>query len=812
MNLWGEEFAVEKTQIKANKILNKVNNPKKSYVRKKEVISIDERLSAIKESVNKILGKYADSTIVIKSKEEYDKYINDCINIGIVALDTETNNSLDPLTCTLMGLCLYAPGLSAAYIPVHHIDRNTGERLSWQLTEEQIKEGIEKLSNTKIITHNGKFDYQVIKCTCDCEFKIYWDSQIAAKVLNENELSAKLKDQYVMKIDSNEEKYSIDHLFDKLDYAIIDPELFALYAATDSFKTYKLYEYQYAQLSKLENVKLLDLLFNIEFPVIHVVAEMELTGVCIDLDYSERLKKKYEAKLDNLQKKLNEELSKYEDIISQWRLTEDAKHHPVKSTGSGLGKSKSEQLENPVNISSPTQLAILLYDVLKVPVVDKKKPRGTGEDILLKINLPICKLILEYRGLMKLVNTYIEKLPECISEKDGRLHAHFNQYGAATGRFSSSDPNLQNIPSHNNEIRMIFTATPGYVMVGGDFSQQEPRLLAHYSGDENMINAYKDGKDLYATIASRVYHNKYEDNLEFRPDGSINPDGKKRRSSCKTLLLGIMYGMSVPAIAESLKCSTKEANEIRSSFFNQFPKVNKWIVQTQMFAKESGYVEDVWGRRRRLPDIQKPRYEVKSKNKNSTFNPLIGSSGVDYTVDSKLIEKYLQELENCRSSSDFNIIKTNAEKNNLTVYNNTGFVSQAERQCVNARIQGGAASMSKRAMIAVSRNQELKNLGFRLLIAVHDELIGECPEENKEACKNLLSDIMINSALPEVIVPMKCDANDFKSWYLDVYTAEIKKEYSSLIDKMSKEEALKQVIDNHIELESEKIVYILRDL
>ena len=113
-------------------------------------------------------------------------------------------------------------------------------------------------------------------------------------------------------------------------------------------------------------------------------------------------------------------------------------------------------------MASPTQLAILLYDVLKVPVVDKKKPRGTGEDILLKIDLPLCKLILEYRGLMKLVNTYIEKLPECISERDGRLHASFNQYGAATGRFSSSDPNLQNIPSHENSIRMLFTASPGY--------------------------------------------------------------------------------------------------------------------------------------------------------------------------------------------------------------------------------------------------------------------------------------------------------------------------------------------------------------
>jgi len=809
MNLWGEEFVLETTQNKANKLLDKVNNPKKSHHKKKESFSVDERLVTIKESVNKILGKYADSTIVIKSKEEYDDYINKCVDIGIVALDTETNNSLDPLTCMLMGLCLYAPGLPAAYVPVHHINRETGERLSWQLDEKQIKEGIEKLKNIKILTHNGKFDYEVIKCTCDCDFPIYWDSQIAAKVLDENELSARLKDQYVMKIDPNEEKYSIEHLFEGLDYAIVAPELFALYAATDSFKTYKLYEYQYKQLNKPENSRLLDLLFNVEFPVIPVVAEMELTGVCIDLEYSDRLRKKYDDKLANLQSRVDKELSKYDDVIAKWRLTEEANHHPIKSTGNGLGKSKSEQLENPVNLASPTQLAILLYDVLKVPVVDKKKPRGTGEDILLKIDLPLCKLILEYRGLMKLVNTYIEKLPECISERDGRLHTSFNQYGAATGRFSSSDPNLQNIPSHENSIRMLFTASPGYVMCGGDFSQQEPRLLAHYSDDENMINAYKDGKDLYATIASRVYHNKYEDNLEFRPDGSINPDGKKRRSACKVLLLGIMYGMSVPAIAESLNCSTKEASDIRSSFFNQFPKVSKWINETQAFAKENGYVEDIWGRRRRLPDIQRPRYEVKSKNKFSTFNPLIGSSGVNYTINNTLIEKYLLELDKCKNANDFNIIKSKAEKDNLTIYNNTGFVSQAERQCVNARIQGGAASMSKRAMIDVYNNKELKDLGFRLLIAVHDELIGECPEENKERCKELLSNIMINSAKPEVNVPMKCDADYFKSWYADVYSSELEKEYNTYLSKYDKEKAYELLKDNHSEVTDDFISNII---
>ena len=612
-----------------------------------------------------------------------------------------------------------------------------------------------------------------------------------------------------MKIDSEEEKYSIEHLFEKLEYAIIEPELFALYAATDSYKTYKLYEYQSYELLKPENKGLMYLLQNVEFPVIKVVAEMELTGVCIDLDYAKRLKQKYEIKLTELQKRVDVELSKYDDIIAKWRLTEEANYHPVKSTGNGFGKSKSEQLETPVNLSSPTQMAIFLYDVLKIDSVDKKHPRGTGEDILLKINLPLCNLVLEQRGLLKLMNTYIEKLPECISERDNRLHANFNQYGAATGRFSSSNPNLQNIPSHNNEIRMLFTASPGYVMVGSDYSQQEPRILAHYSDDENMINAYKQGKDLYATIASKVYHNNYEDNLEFRPDGSMNPEGKKRRASCKTLLLGIMYGMSTPAIAESLNCSLKEATEIKSSFFRQFPKVEKWIQETQNFAYSHGYVEDAWGRRRRLPDITRQKYDIKFKTKMVSFNPLLESSGVNYLLNTDLIDKYRNELLLCKNAKTFEEIRRRADKDNLTIYNNSGFISQAERQCVNARIQGGAASMSKKAMINVFKNEELKSLGFRLLIAVHDELIGECPIENKERCKQLLSEIMINSAKPEINVPMKCDADDFKSWYYDVYSSEIKKEFSNLKDEFSEVDAYNKLLENHTELAKEQINNIL---
>ena len=814
VNLFGVDD-IKLNGADSKKILQKATSPKKvktvssEKAIKSKKLSIPEKLNIINENVDKKLGIYKDTTVVIKSKEELSNYIDKSLENNIIAVDTETNNSLDPLTCKIMGLCLYTPGLDSAYIPVNHTDLD-GNRLDWQVTEKDINEALNKISNITVLTHNGKFDYEVIYCTCGVKIPITWDSMVGAKILNENEHSAGLKQQYIDKIDKSIEKYSIDELFNAIEYKYVDPEVFALYAATDAYMTYKLYEYQKVELEKPGNEGLYSLFKNIEMPVVTVAAEMELTGVCIDSEYSERLSKKYHKRYDELQTRIKEELKKYDSKIDEWRQTEEANFHPTKSTGKGLGKSKSEQLENPVNLASPTQLAILIYDVLKIKAVSTKSPRGTGEDILKKINLPICDLILEERGLLKLINTYIDKLPECVSERDGRLHAHFNQYGAATGRFSSSDPNLQNIPSHNNEIRMMFTASPGYVMVGGDYGQQEPRLLAHYSNDKHMIESYKENKDLYATIAAKVYHNNYEDNREFRPDGTINPDGKKRRTSVKSLLLGIMYGMSTASIAAQLKCDIKEAEGIKNGFFKEFPNVNRWINETQTFAKSNGYVEDAWGRRRRLPDINRSKFEVYDNNFTKSFNPLLCTSGINPDQNIDIINDYLLRLNKSRSKKETDSIKTQAKQANLRVIDNSGFIAQAERQCVNARIQGGAASMSKKAMINVYNSKELRELGFKLLIVVHDEIIGECPEENKEKCKELLSKIMIESALPEVTVPMKCDVDDFPSWYYDVYSSEIKKEYSKLCESKNGNIAYRLVLENHEEITENELNNILK--
>ena len=819
MSLWGDEFEVPSEKKEVKKVAKKGSSPKDPKVEtrkamKSKTVSTFDKLQLIYEEVNRVLGGYTSNTKVITSKDELSQYIDEAIRNGIIAIDTETNNSLEPLTCLLMGACIYTPGQLSAYIPVHHTQPDTDILIENQLTELDIKEQFERLSNTKILMHNGKFDYEVIKCTCNCVLNIYWDTEIAARILDENELAG-LKKQYILHIDSTQEKYDIEHLFQGIPYAYVKPEIFALYAATDAYITYRLYEWQKEQFNKPGNEKLFDLFMNVEMPVVPVCAEMELYGIEIDKEYAKRLSNKYHKKVDEVNAKIDAELSKYSDKISAWRLTKEANYKERNSKPNKTGeftykKSKNEQLENPPQLNSPTQLAILLYDILGTPAQDKKSPRGTGEEILQKINLPICDLILEKRGLEKLIGTYIDKIPECVNSKDNRLHAHFNQLGAGTGRFSSSNPNLQNIPSHVKEIRLMFRASDGDVFVGADFSQQEPRLLSAYSNDDTMIDAYKQNKDLYATIAAGVYKNDYWDNMEHRQDGSPNPEGKKRRSNCKSLLLGIMYGRGAPSIAEQIHSTVEEAQQIINDFYKQFPKVKEWTEKTEKDAKVTGYVEDLWGRRRRLPDILLPKYTVKSTKTNTEFNPILYTLGKVNNSSAALVESYKKKLSKVKSRNDYQKIQQEAERDGIYIVDNGAFISQAERQCVNARIQGGAASMTKVCMRKVFDDEELNRLGAKLVLQIHDEVIVECPKQNAEAVMSRLTYVMKTSVADKVQVPFKCDGYIVNCWYEDDFGDILKQELQKLIESgTSKEESFSKLLKEHSELTSEQLTQLL---
>ena len=814
-SLWGEEFEINNVS-KTKKIIDKIKKPTEVKVMtvknlNSKKVSTEDKIRIISEEVHKVLSKQVKNIETITTREELHNYITKCINQGIISIDTETNNSLDPITCKLMGLCLFTTNSEKqVYIPVNHINYETGEKLSNQVTEQDIKEELQRVVDSKVfvIMHNAKFDMQVIKCTCGIDVPANWDTSIAAKLLNENE-KASLKEQYIIHIDSDQEKYSIEKLFKKIPYEVFPPELFAIYAATDSMMTLKLYLYQKELMDRPENAKIKDLFLNIEMPCVEVVASMELAGVELDIEYSKRLSAKYHSQLEVIDKKIEDEMLKYEEIINKWRLTPEANIKPKKDGKET--KSKSEQLEFPVNLASPTQLAILLYDVLKAPQPEGTTPRGTGKDILDKIDLPICKYILERREVLKLLDTYIDALPQVMNKTDGRIHCHFYQYGADPGRFSSSEPNLQNIPSHNKEIRMMFKAKDGYNLIGSDFSQQEPRLLSQYSQDENMINAYKEGKDLYATIASGVYKMGYWDCMEKFEDGTPNPSGKKRRSSVKSLLLGIMYGRGVNSIAEQINGTIEEAQEIVNNFYKSFPKVKNWMDETNKNAKINGYVEDLWGRRRRLPDILLQKYEIKDSNISSNvFNPFIGCP--DRVLETKLVQKYREKLSSAKGYKEVEEIKQEAKKEKVDIKDNGGFIAQAERQCVNARIQGGAATMTKIAMNKIHRDDILNSLGFKLLIGVHDELIGECPKENTEEVAERLTYVMKTCIEDICDVPFKCDADVCDHWYYNDYADVVRQEYNKIIDGgVSQEEAFKTLCITHCELLPEQLVEIIKN-
>ena len=328
------------------------------------------------------------------------------------------------------------------------------------------------------------------------------------------------------------------------------------------------------------------------------------------------------------------------------------------------------------------------------------------------------------------------------------------------------------------------------------------------SEDNTMRDAYIHKKDLYATVASKVYHNNYWDNMEHHEDGSPNPEGKKRRSNIKSVVLGIMYGRGAPSIAEQIGTSTEEAQRIINDFYDGFPKVKSWVKNTEDDAKKTGYVEDFWGRRRRLPDLLLPKYSVKLKEKTSNtldFNPILGTKGIVVKREDPRIEKYISLIQKCKSHKDASSIKESAEKEGVIITDNGAFIAQAERQCVNARIQGSASTMTKIALRKIYDDEELKRLGYKLSITVHDEVIGECPVENSEAAADRLSYIMSHCIEEYTDMPFKCDAEIESCWYLNTYQHDLVNELSELVNQYGQEEAFTKFREMHIECTPEEL-------
>lgn len=702
------------------------------------------------------LAKYKERYDVIRNEEQLKNYIDCILENNIYAIDTETT-SLDPITTTIAGFSMYTPGQKAVYVPINHVSYVTQLKTKDQIEQEVITEQLNRIKDVPAVLFNAKFDYRVIKHTLGVKLNIYYDGYLASKLLNENEPSGGLKALHAKYcLDDKQEAVSFTDLFKGVPFTYVPIKTGYLYAARDAELTWEYYEFskQFLDLnSNREDLRgVAEVFWNIEMPIIPIVAETEDNGVRLDSEYCKQLSDKYHALLDEKLDRFYKLCDMYKNEIDSYRI-----------------KTRDNKLSDPINIGSPTQVAILLYDILGLQSKDKRKPRGTGEEILSEIDHDICDAILDYRWVFKLISTYIDKMPGEINTKTGKIHCSFNQYGAVTGRFSSSDPNMQNIPSRGEgkEIRKMFVPDEGNYMISCDYSAQEPRLTAHMCKDVKMIQAYKDGKDLYCEIASIAFGVPYEECLEKRADGTTNEKGKERRGQAKAIVLGVCYGKQVPSIATDLGVSVAVAQEIYNKVMTEFPGLYTFMIDSQNMAREIGYVTTNWGRKRRLPDMQLPQYEFTvDASKRTTFDPLFDNlDDVSDLTEDEIIQ-YTNQLNSCRGWKQKQATIDGMANEGIKVKENTMKIADAERQCVNARIQGSAADLTKKAIYLLGTNEKLNELGFKLLLYVHDEIIGQCPKENIKEVQELVEKCMVEAG-SDLDVPLKCDTDITEGWYHD---------------------------------------------
>lgn len=728
-------------------LLKKSKTRTKTTTTRKSGGSVADRINTIKALVETHLGKFAEETEIIQDEQTLSDYIDKCIQNGICGIDTETTG-LDPILDELVGVGIYTPNEKTTYIPVNHMSYITGQKLQNQLSEEFVGQQLQRLKDagTDIDMFNASFDIRFLKNHTGTRLKCTHDAYLASRCLNENEPNKglkKLHQKYILK--GEEDAFKFDDLFKGINFAYIPIKTAALYAAHDPKITWEYAEYQRNIFATREDLKDVEWVFkNIEMPCVDAIVELEENGVKFDFEYNKELQDKYHKLLAEKKAKFEELTHMYDAEISAYS-----------------GKTR---LDNPINIDSPNQLAVLLYDIMglkgKTDKKTKQPTRSTDEDALKYLKNDVANAILDYRSFSTIVSTFIDKLPECVNPKDGRIHCKFNQYGADTGRMSSQEPNLQNIPSHNKEIRKMFRASDGYVMISSDYSQQEPRTMALLCDDERMINAYREGKDLYAEIASLSFNTTYDNCLEFRPDGTTNPEGKERRSQAKSILLGVLYGRGVPSIAEQLGTTTRKAQEIKDSVFRGFPAIEKFEKDSIEMAETVGYVTTLWGRKRRLPAMMLPDYEFEYIDKDSS-DPL-AFDDEDEEVPQSVIDKYMRKLKQAWGSKKIQIIEE-AKAEGIKITDNTK--NKDYTKVVNARIQGSAADLTKLAMIKIVNDKRLKELGFRLLIPVHDELIGECPKENAKEVAERFTHLMNIAGGERFTIPIKCDAEITYCWY-----------------------------------------------
>ena len=635
-----------------NKFLNKTSEKKKNVNSEPDLFSAfadkgtEEPENANFESLKTIAHNYQ----LVENEEEAKKLCDYLLTNKIVSLDTETT-STHPIDAELVGLSFSVKENEAFYVAVPadfkkaltivNIFKKVYENPEILKVGQNIKYDMEVLHNYGINVQGPMFDTMIAHYLIDPELQHNMD-YMAETILHyrtihiEELIGPKGKNQKNMRDLNPKDVYE--------------------YAAEDADITLKL---KNALEPRLKDVNAEKLFWDMEMPLVPVLADMETTGVCLDTDSLKETSTLFTKRMKALEKEIFEEAGEE------------------------------------FNISSPKQVGEILFGKMKL--VDKPKKTRTGqyvtsEEVLqqLRGKAKIVANILDYRGLKKLLGTYVDALPKLINPRTGHIHTSFNQTITATGRLSSSDPNLQNIPVRDDdgkEIRKCFIPEPGCLFFSADYSQIELRIMAHLSGDENMIEAFREGFDIHRATAAKIWHEDMDEVTDAQ------------RKKAKQANFGIIYGITTYGLAQRMDIPNGEARQLIDDYFTTFPKVHAYMEKAKEDAREKGYAETLFGRRRYLPDIN---------SKNGTVR---------------------------------------------------GF---AERNAINAPIQGSEADIIKVAMIRIWRRFKEEGIRSKMILQVHDELNFSVFPEEKEKVEKIVIEEMQGAY--HLDVPLIADAGWGKNW------------------------------------------------
>jgi DNA polymerase-1 len=618
---------------------------------------LSEMLSAKEGQDEERVGSRQDSEYrIIQNEAEFEAWLQKLAQAELFAFDTETT-SLDYMQARIVGVSFATQPGEAAYVPLAHDDPQAGPQLDRDFVLDNLRPLLEDPDQPKV-GQNLKYDSNVLANHGITLRGIAFDTMLESYVLDStatrhdmDSLALKYLNHKTIHYEDVAGKGAKQVSFDQVPIDKAGP-----YAAEDADITLRLHQ---ALWPKLElEPRLAELFRDIEMPLVPVLSRMERNGVLVDA---------------NMLARQSEELAQ--------RLTE-------------IEQEAFAEAGDSFNLSSPKQIQAILFDKLGLPVL-KKTPKGapsTAEEVLaeLALDYPLPKLILEHRGMSKLKSTYTDKLPQRIDPHSGRVHTSYHQAVASTGRLSSSEPNLQNIPVRSEEgrrIRQAFIAAPGYTLLAADYSQIELRIMAHLSGDEGLLQAFASGEDVHRATASEVF------------GVPLDQVSNEQRRSAKAINFGLIYGMSAFGLARQLNIPRNAAQEYVDLYFARYPGVHDFMESTREQARQQGYVETVFGRRLYLPDIN---------------------------------------------------------------HRNGQRRQYAERTAINAPMQGTAADIIKRAMIAVDHWIEDSDLDLKLIMQVHDELVFEIKDPHLAQARAEIDRLMVSVA--ELKVPLVVDIGSGHNW------------------------------------------------